>query len=61
MITTTNNLPFEQRLKMAQAVIESHLQRAKPSHRQILLNSMWSRWINRNIMNSKPTLRGVKS
>ncbi|QTR53127.1 hypothetical protein [Thiothrix unzii] len=56
----TNTLPFEQRLKMAQAVIDAHLQRAKPAHRQILLNSMWARWINRTVFNHKPTLREVK-
>ena len=56
----TNTLPFEQRLKMAQSVIDAHLQRTKPAHRQALLNSMWARWINRTVFNHKPTLREVK-
>lgn len=52
----TNTLPFEQRLKMAQAVIDAHLQRAKPAHRQILLNSMWARWINRTVETVKKSV-----
>lgn len=53
-------IPFEQRLNMAQATIDTLLQRAKPAHRQCLLNSLWARWINQNILGKKPALRAVQ-
>lgn len=58
MITTTNTLPFEQRLKMAQATIEAQLQRAKPANRSAMLAKLWVSWINSNILDEKPTVRG---
>lgn len=60
MITTTNTLPFEQRLKMAQATIEAQLQRAKPANRSALLAKLWVSWINSNILDEQPTVKGGK-
>jgi hypothetical protein len=60
MINTTHTLPFEQRLKMAQATIDAHLTRAKPAHRQVLLNGLWARWINHFVLNNKPALHAAK-
>lgn len=56
-MTLSSTLPFEQRLKMAQATIDAQLQRAKPANRQSLLNGLWARWINHNVLNHKPTLQ----
>ncbi|EIJ33365.1 hypothetical protein [Thiothrix nivea] len=61
MITTTNTLPFEQRLKMAQATIEAQLQRAtKPANRSALLAKLWVSWINSNILDVQPQAWRVK-
>lgn len=56
-MTITTTLPFEQRLKVAQATIDAQLQRAKPANRQTLLNGLWARWINHNVLNNDPALQ----
>lgn len=61
MISTTNNLPFELRLKMASAVIEAQVKRAKPVNQQCLLNGLWARWINDYALHNKATAREAKS
>lgn len=60
MISTTNELPFELRLKMASAVIDAQVQRAKPTHQQSLLNGLWARWINDYALHNKAAAREVK-
>lgn len=56
-MTISTTLPFELRLKVAQAMIEAQLQRAKPVNRQTLMNGLWSRWINHNVLGKKPVLQ----
>lgn len=56
-MTITTTLPFEQRLKVAQATIDAQLQRAKPANRQTLLNGLWARWINHNVLHNSPALQ----
>lgn len=60
MITTTNNLPFELRLKMASAVIDAQLRRAKPANRQAVMNGLWARWINSNVLGNRPSAPEVQ-
>lgn len=59
MIATTNNLPFELRLKMASAVIDAQVKRAKPTNQQCMLNGLWSRWINSNVLGNRPSVPEV--
>ena len=51
---TTNTLPFDMRLKMASAVIDAQIRRAKPANRQAMTNGLWARWINSNVLGNRP-------